>query len=347
MPDRVEEVAVRIAGVQWHAWSSVQIHRGLDSFSTVAFESPFEPERQAFRDTFQPFSFKDLEVLVGGEPLFTGTLVGVAPSLDPKNRVVQCSGYSKPAVFEDSTPPASAWPLELNGLRLRAIAETLVGPFGVSVEMSADEGAAFRRVAIRPDEKVLPFLADLARQRGLIVSDTPAGALRFLQSAEGEPVVSLVEGEAPLVGVSARFSPQSYYSEITGQARARAGHAGGGHTIENPFLTSIVRPLTFTLEETDGGDVEAATAARLGRMFGNALEVSVDVPTWRDPAGALWTPGDTVTLEAPGAMIYNATNFLIRRVTLTQNADALSAALHLALPGAFSGDLPSSLPWGP
>ena len=39
MPERIEEVAIRIAGRQWHAWESVELKGGLDSFSTVAFEA--------------------------------------------------------------------------------------------------------------------------------------------------------------------------------------------------------------------------------------------------------------------------------------------------------------------
>lgn len=345
MPERVEDVAIRIDGTRWRAWESVELQRGLDSFSVLSFDAPFEPERTEFRRTFQPLSFKPLEVLVGGELLFSGTMLGVDPELEPDRRTVKVSGYAKPGVLEDCPMPASAWPLELNGLKLRAIAERLAAPFGLTVEMNGDEGAEFRRVALRPDEHVHAFLTELAKQRGLSMRDTPAGALQFHRPAASSPVVRLQEGAGGLTGVRVSFQPQDYSSEITGQARTRSGRGGARTTQANPFLSSVVRPSTFTLEETDGPDVPAATSARMGRMFANAMRVSVELPTWRTPDGALFEPGSTLSLEAPSAMVYRETTFLIREVTFRQEADQLGAQLALALPGAFSGEVPSALPW--
>ena len=346
MPDPIEAVSLLIDGREWRAWDSLEIHLGLDTFATVGFVAPFEPERPEFRATFQPFSFKPLEVRVGDELLVTGTLVGVDPSLSPDARTVQTSGYSKPAVLSDAMAPASAYPLELNGLKLRQIAETVVTPFGLNVQMDADEGAAFRRVALDPDQAIHTFLVELAQQRGLVISDTPEGALRFLRSTStGTPVARLREGELPLSTVTPHFSPQDYFSEITGIAKTRSGRGGARYTVANPFLASVVRPHTFKLEDTDGPDVPTAARAKLGRMFGNVLSVSAEVPTWRTPAGELWKPNTTLTLEAPGAMIYRETEFVIRNVTLHQDAGSVTAALELVLPGAFSGDIPEVLPW--
>lgn len=346
MPDRLEEVSLLIDGRRWHAWHSIEIQLALDSFATVSFDAPFEVERREFRETFQPFSFRPLEVHVGNELLFTGTLVGVEPEVDPDSRTVHGTAYSRPAVLADVTAPASAYPLELNGLRLRTIAETLAAPFGLTVQMDADDGATFRRVALDPDQLVHAFLVELAQQRGLVISDTPAGALRFLTSvSEDAPVARLAEGEPPLESVSSSFSPQSYYSEITGIAKTRSGRGGSRFTVSNPFLSDVIRPHTFRLDDTDGADVPAAARAKLGRMFGNVLATTVEVPTWRDPAGRLWTPNTMLELEAPGAMIYRSTSFLVRTVTLRQDPDATSAVLELVLPGAFSGEVPSVLPW--
>lgn len=341
-----EQVSIEIAGQRWGAWNSIEIRRTLDSFSSVSFGTPFEPERRAFRETFKPFSFKDLDVYIEESRLFAGTLVGMDPVIDPDSRTLACTGYSRPAVLQDVTPPASAWPLELNGLRLRAIAETLLEPFGLSVQMDADEGASFRRVAIKPDEGIYGFLVGLAQQRGLVISDTPFGALRFLRSAPaGEPVARFREGEAPLQNVTPTFSPQSYFSEITGLAKTRAGRGGSKYTVKNPWLDRPLRPLSFQLDDTDGADVPAAAKAKLGRMFANVLTLQIDVPTWRDPRSRLWEPNTTVMLEAPGAMIWRETEFLIREVTLRQDAELEDASLLLVLPGAFSGEAPTELPW--
>lgn len=346
MPDRVEDVSIRINGQRWHAWSRVEIQRSLDSFATVFLEAPFEPERERFRATFRPFSFAPTSLYVGDELLFTGRLIDVAPSLDPDSKTIQATAYSAPAVLEDCTPPASAFPLEFNGLKIKRIAETLAEPFGLRVDFAGDEGAAFRRVAIRPDEVVHGFLVGLAQQRGLLISDTPDGALRLLRADSGAPPrVSLREGEPPLTAVSPAFSPRAYFSEITGLARTRAGRSGAKYTEQNPKLRAPLRPHTFTLGDTDDADTPTATKAKLGRMFGNMVFVTVEVPTWRDPSGALWEPNTALELEAPGAMLYRPTRFLIRNVTLRQEANTDAATLELVLPGSFSGEVPAELPW--
>lgn len=81
-------------------------------------------------------------------------------------------------------------------------------------------------------------------------------------------------------------------------------------------------------------------------MFGNMVSYVVEgIPTWRDPKGNLWRPNTTITLKAPEAMIYRETEFLIRNVTLRQDAQSKTATLGLVLPGAFSGETPSRLPF--
>jgi hypothetical protein len=44
-------------------------------------------------------------------------------------------------------------------------------------------------------------------------------------------------------------------------------------------------------------------------------------------------------------MIYRETEMLIRDVSLRQDPGGETAALHLVLPGAFSGAMPEFLPW--
>lgn len=346
MPERLESVSLVIAGQQWSAWSALEITRSIDTFSTVSFSAPFEPERDGFRETFRPFSYAPVELRIEGELVFTGTLIGVEPEASPDERSVRVSAYATPGVINDVTAPASAYPLELNGLGLRQIAEQVLAPFGIAVELEGDAGATFRRVALEPQQQIFPFLIDLAQQRGLVISNTAEGAVRFQTSTPGgQPVARLVEGEPGLLSVESRFAPQQYHSEITAIARTRGGRGGAQFTVQNPHLAGVTRPMTVQLEDTDDADLPAAAEAKLGRMFGNVLSVAVALPTWRDPGGALLAPNTTLMLEAPGSMIYRETEFLIRDVVLKQDADAITSELALVLPGAFSGEAPEVLPW--
>lgn len=340
-----DEVALLIDGVRYRYWSEMSIKRTLDSVDTLDISAPFDSAVPEFKKAFQPFTYKDMAVTVGGAALFTGTMVTVDPRITDNDKTVSVSGYAKCGVLNDVTAPASALPLEFNTQTLKDIAVKLCEPFGVPVAFKVDPGAPFERVACEPARKILEFLTELAQQRGLLVSSDPSGGLVFDKPGDSEPVARLKQGESPVTSITPRFSPQDYFSHITGLESAAAGKSGGQHTVKNPHVTAGVRPYNFTVSDADGPDAKTATEAKAGRMIGNMASYTITVATWRDPAGALWEPGKMLTLTAPDALIYNEYKFMIRAVTLSRDGESMAATLELSLPGAFSGVIPETLPW--
>jgi len=194
----------------------------------------------------------------------------------------------------------------------------------------------------------MDFLAGLARQRSLVIGSTERGALRVSRSiSSGVPVASLAEGSGPVISVTAGFSPQDYFSHITGIEPSLAGGALGGdqYTERNTRLTGVIRPHTFDVPDTVGASGADATRAKLGRMFGNMATYRVAVGTWRDPSGALWAPNTIVSLHAPGAMVYTPYHMVVRAVEFNASRTGRAATLQLVLPGSFSAGVPESLPW--
>lgn len=347
-----DEVSVLIGGKEFRAWATVAIHQQMDSFSVVEFTAPFESDRREFRDIFRPFSFHPLEVRVDGETVITGTQVGISPAEDPNSSAVAVTGYSLPGVLADCSGPETYLPLEFKEQGLKVISRALAYPFGIEVQFDAEEGAVFEKAKIEPGTAPFGFLADLARQRNAVLSSTPAGKLWCLHSTKtGSPVARLRAGEQPVGAVSASFSPQAYFSELTGFVDARKGtkkkpaREGSRYTVKNPWLSNALRPSAFKLADTPPADAPAAVRAKMGRMFANACSFTVPVATWNDPSGKRWTPNTTVTLLAPNAMVYRETEMLIRAVSLRQDKENTAATLELVLPGAFSGELPEVLPW--
>lgn len=338
------EVAVLIEGKRFRFWENIRITRSIDAMDTVEFTAPLEEE---FRDTFRPFSYKPLVVTVGGTPLFTGTMVGILPNVSANRRTLDISGYSLPGVLNDCTPPASTMEqLEFFDQGLEEITKAMVAPFGLDVQFDADAGAIFDLVAIDVDVKVLRFLTKLAKQRNLIVSSTADGVLLFHQSVSpGSPIAVLSQGSSPVVAVTPALNPQEYYSHITGVDPYLVGLDGSQFTVKNERLAGVVRPFTFKTPDTIDSNVKTAVDAKVGRMFGNAASYVLELSTWRDPKGELWTPNTTIKLQAPGAMIYNSYEFVIRSVELNKASNAETAWLTLVIPGSFSGKVPGTLPW--
>lgn len=340
------ETSILVDGKRFRFWSELTLTRSIDAMDTLEFVAPFDHENVEFRETFRPFSYKPMTVYVGSELLFTGTLIGVAPQVDTDRKVVNIAGYSRPGVLNDCTPPASTFPLEFSGMTLEGIARALAKPFGIAVIYAGPAGSAFERVAAAPTDAILSFLAGLAKQRSHVISSTPDGKLLIQQTVPtGNPVAVLRQGASPVMSVTPTFSPQEYYSHITGLESVLVGTAGSQYTVKNTHLIGVIRPMTFSPSDVLGGDLKEAVDAKVGRMYGNMAAYSVEVDTWRDPAGKMWAPNTTISLLAPDAMVYTPYEFPIRSVKFRRVADSETATLDLILPGAFSGAAPARLPW--
>lgn len=342
----VNEVAIFIDDKRFRFWDAVRIIRALDTMDTVEFSAPMESTLPFFTQSFRPFSFKPIVITVDGDPLFNGTGVGVTPVLQSDRKLISVSGYSLPGVLNDCTAPASAYPLEFNGLGLRDIANTLAALFGLSVVFDVDQGDVFDRVALEPGKRVFTFLAELARQRNLIIASTSAGELIFWQSIDaGQPRAELAQGESPVISITPFFSPQEFYSHVTGIEPVIIGLAGSQFTVQNPRLKGVVRPMTFEAEDTLEASLKSAVEAKAGRMFGNMVSYELRLNTWRDLIGRLWEPNTTIILQAPDAMIFNPYEFVIRSVDFNRNPKIETATLNLVIPGSFNGVIPETLPW--
>lgn len=341
-----DELSLLVDGKDFRGWTSLDATLSLDTLSTLEFSAPFESGNSAFRDTFRPFTFKPLELLLGGDLLFRGTLVDVSPEGASEISSVTVSGYSLPGVLVDCNIPQTSLPAEFKKVGLGLILKMISDPFGIETDVRGDTGATFAKVALDIEKKPWSLMSDLAKQRNMVLSNTPEGALLCWRSiATGNPVARFTD-EQPSSKISAQFSAQEYFSEITGFVPKSRKRKGARHTEQNPWLNNVLRPKSFRIDDSNAGDADTAVKASLARMFANMASYTIeDIPTWRDPSGALFAPNTTATLTAPDVMVYNETELLIRHVRLHDEPDKRSCDLSLVLPGAFSGELPTTLPW--
>ncbi len=339
-------VTLTINGKVFRFWSNVNITQHLDAVSTVNFNSPFEPDQEIFREAFRPYSYQEVRIDVGGQLLFTGTLVNPVPTLGPRERSVSARCYSKPGVLSDCTPPASAYPLQWDAATLRTIAADVCRPFGVSVVFPEGSGLVFERISLDPGSKVMPDLARFASQRNLVIRSNERGQLVFLRPKEtGEPVARFREGLGPLQSVTPSIGSQQFYSHITGVAPSIVGLEGPQATVVNPRLKGVLRPYVYPASDTEEGGLQEAVRSKIGRMYAESASYEVELDTWRDVDGNIWQPGDFVTLTAPGCMVYSEYTFQIRTVYLKATPNEQSATLNLIIPGTLSGKVPETLPW--
>jgi prophage tail gpP-like protein len=343
-----EAVAVKHEdGRRFGEWSEIELSLGLDSYRCASLSGPWDPDRKEMRAAFEPLAFPEVTIEIGDELFLTGKVQDVSPSVDATQASVGVTAYSTAFwLTEICAPPELA--REFSGVDLKQIAQHLAGAaLGLVVNIDGKPGAKFSRVKCEPDEELHAFLAELALQRGFVLTDTASGDLAFRsEGATGSPVARL-DGQ-PLGRVSAQFQPGRWFSHITGRACKRSGQQQGSkYTQPNQLYRGTVpRHHCASTGDTGSADVPRATKAMVGRMVASSATYTIeDLPTWRDPSGELWAPNTTILLTAPGAMIYSETELLIRAVKFRQRADVETATLELVLPGSFGGTLPKGLPW--
>lgn len=337
----------RIDSRRFGEWSEIELSVGIDSYRCASLTGPWDPFRKDLRTAFEPLSFPEVKIEIGKELFLTGKLQDVAPSVDATQSSVCVTAYSTAFWLTEICAPPDL-PREYNDIDLKLAAQHLAGgTLGVVVNLDGPAGAKFARVKCDPTDDIHGFLAELALQRGFVVSDTPSGDLLFRSEGKTGSPVARLKGQ-PIGRISAQFNPGKWYSHITGRACKRSGQQNGSkYTERNPLYRTIFpRHHCASTGDTGSADVPRASKAMVGRMIASSATYTVeDLPTWRDPSGKLWQPNTTITVTAPGAMIYSETELLIRQVKFKQRGDEETASLELVLPGSFGGSLPKKLPW--
>jgi prophage tail gpP-like protein len=231
---------------------------------------------------------------------------------------------------------------------LHEIAAALLAPFSLQVEARVAPGPVFDKVAIRQEQKVLPFLAELAKQRNQVIASSDTGDLVFQRAIEsGTPVAVLEQGKSPMGAITPTFNPSEFYSEITGLKAVRVrSKRSKSFTVVNDLIPNIFRPYIFSVPNTKDTDLEAAVLAKASRMYANAVAYTVAVPTWRDTNDNLWQPNTIVRVTAPGAMIYKPFDFVVRAVVFSGDKESETATLDVMMPGSFAEAAEvGGLPW--
>jgi len=335
---------IHVSGNRLVTVPSFSIAMRVDAIRKCTFSLPNEISTRAILKPLDPL---DCAVGYDGSELMIGQVGTVEPENKGNAKTLVVSAYSDPARIEKSPPPASAFPLEFVNMNLEQIAEHLCGTMGVVLFFDAEPGARFKRVDIKQDQAILKFLADLASQRGLVITDDAFGSLVFWKpSGLGGPVLDIDDTSRTDATVSVKINDENYYSSVTGIMSTKSKRkTGRQYTVSNPFLTGIVRPYSYTVEDIDQGELETAVNSTAARMFAGVFSATVTISEWRDKFGNVLTPNTLIRLRSPDNYIDEFTELMIAGVTLNNEAGSETAELECVLPGVFSGEMPEAMPW--
>lgn len=339
-----EELTLLLDGKRFRFWETVSINLALDSIDTFSFSTPFNADNAAFRENFQPFTYKTVEIRINNDPIVKGVLISRDVTLTGKT--LSLGGYSLPGILNDLPVPPDKYPIEFKDQDLRQIATQLASYYDVEVEFEGSPGLIFSpAVSPEPGEKILAFLIKLAKKRNFLVSNTVSGKLKFFVPLKSQVVTPLAQGAIPLLDVSITYKEQEMFSSVTGLGASQVGRDPEAFTIPISAIKNVNRPFVYTVSEAEGAELQSAVKFKAGRLFANAIGISTAVSTWRGKNAKIWAPGDFIKLRSPNNFFYNETNLLIRNISLQRTQSEESAALTPVFPGVFSGELPSKMPW--
>ena len=346
-PDNADEdeVILTISGKNNYGWTSATITRAMDQ-PVDTFQVDLVYQNDIDGIPVAPFGYERVRVTIGKTIILNGRIDVLNVSFSGNSKTISIAGRSLAGIAIDSS--IETRPLEWANLKVSELAKILVGPFGISVLVDADEGAAFELIQAEPGEKIIDLLNKLASQRGVFISSTNKGQL-LIWEAEGEgPIQTLEEGDQILMTGSVTYNGQERFTQIVVDAQQRdgAGPIQGKATDSIVKDAGINRTLIVTPNETpEGVDLDTVAEWERGKRAASSMPVTVSVKGWRTDSGGLYTENKSVLITAPSLFIFKQTKMIIKSMTYNLTPDGRTTSLSLILPSAYTKNDVEVRPW--
>jgi prophage tail gpP-like protein len=335
-------VRLEVAGKKLTGFDGLTITMAIDSLAdSFALTMPYDPDRSDLRAALRPFAYTPCKVYLDDDLLLTGRVEKLAPKMDAGERSLTVEGRSLTGVLVDCGIEGKT---EFTKLTLKVIAEQLCLPFGLLVRADADT-PAIEVARAEYGQTVLDFLNSIAAPRNFFLNSSFDGKLVIssaLALAVAAPVAALVEGEKPLLAVSASYDGTRRFSSYDVGAQSE-GENQNGHA--DDAAIAVHRPTFIAAKDMDPDPNATARRARM-EAIASALPITATVSGWRTPAGARWHERQSVTLKAPGAMLATERKYLIAEATFRLDKSAgKTVDLRLVMAEAYAGKPLGVLPW--
>ncbi len=341
MPDLVK---IAINGTEFAGWEALTITRTIDSVADAfSLSGPFEPDSIAMRSAFRPFGYQPCKVSIDDEMILTGQIEAVSPATTATDRTINVQGRSLTGPLVECGIDGVGY--QFAGLSLLTIAQRLCKPFGIEAMCVGVNCPPLKEATADPGESPFSFLNRLAQDAGLLLTCDAMGRLIITKiNPTGTPVSSLIEGTGLLMAVNGSYDGTQRHSlyKVLQQQDGTPGITGKA----TDSGVKVYRPKVETGSESDAADVNKSAAWKRALALAGSVGISATMSGWRTPSGKLWTPGDIVTMQAPGAFIFTETPLVIAEATLTlDTSQGRTAGLRLVLPATYTGEMPRSYPW--
>lgn len=313
--------------------------------STFSFSFYFNPENEAHKVICKPLSYASVTIEHNGELLITGTLLNIEFNDSANKELCTLSGYSKTGVLEDCEIPKSAYPLQSDGISLKAIAEKIVKPFDIklvvdaSVASKADAKYTISKASDRQTCKA--YLTELANEKHIILTHNEKGELLLTEAKSVQkPFFDFGKGMAG-IRYSLQVSGQAMHSDIIVQRQVTIKNPNAAIAENtNPYV-NVFRPRVQRQTSGDATNTKLAARNAISEELRN-IKLTIEVDRW-DINGKIIRPNTIITILNEDLYLYNRTNFFIESVSFKGNNDVEAATLTCVLPECYNNQTPKNV----
>jgi prophage tail gpP-like protein len=333
----VSDVELYIGHKVYAGWKSVRVSRSIEriagSFTlNVSDKTPGEtaipsiPTGSACR------------VSVDGETVISGFVDRVSPTHNAEEHELALSGRDVTGDLVDCS--AVHVPGEWHDQKLEAIVKALIEPFGISLHVGTDTGAAFRRFRIEEGETVFEAIDRGCRQRAVLPMSNGVGGL-VLGRAGQSRMDAVLQFGVNVLSASADLTHIDRFSEYTVK-----GQQPWAKYLKPEDQAQLVgkavdpnvrryRPLTLIAEEATDKDASVDRAKWEANVrSARAQRYTVKTQGWRcTEKGDLWKPNRIVAVRDPWLGV--DADLLITDVAFLKGDGGSTTALRLCPTGAF------------
>jgi prophage tail gpP-like protein len=326
-----------VDGGEYAGWTQVEVERSLDRFAH-SFDLGYTDR---WSEAAEPWPIRPgatAQIKYGNHILITGWVEASTFSAQRDQWRLRAQGRSLTGDLVDCGAlfKTGNW----NNQLLRVIANDLVSPYGLAVELSIPDNEPIRKFTIEMGESVYDALERLVRNRGYLLTTHPDGnvglvrLLDFVGSVVDVPVADAISRELS-------EDAQDVHSQYLLRSQSYgADEFGLDVTIRRTFDGQPVtgmrhRPMVLFADSASSREELAKRAAwEQNVRYGRSVRVRYSLPGVLDPRGLPWAPATQYFVNDPVLGVEERL-LCVRANVHVDNGD-LMTDIELTRPEAFS-----------
>lgn len=333
----LEQVSLVVDGAPYVGWIDVEIERSLDRFAH-SFDFTYVDR---WSDEVEPWPIKagvPVSVKYGNHVLITGYVSSSRFELDDREWRLRARGRSATGDLADCSAifKTGTWVNQM----VSKIANDLVAPYGLTVELSIADNTPVPRFTLELGESVYDALDRLVRNRGYLLTTNPDGNVSLIRLQNFIGTVAAVP-----VQEATRRAVDEDEQDVHSQYFLRSqsfdtDESGADVTIRRKFDGPPVtgmrhRPLVLVADSaSDRTQLEKRATWEQNVRYGRSLRVHYTLPGALDPSGLTWLPGRHYHVR--DEVLGVEETLLCVRACLRVQKDELLTEIELTRPEAFS-----------